>query len=171
MRKQIMYLLLFGWLLTPLSAWADSNVKFLCIQLRDGTTAEFALADHPVITLTGGTMKAETAKKTITASLADIVRYTFKEEGGTTDISNDPQTQPSQPQSIFEEGHVRFTNLPARASISVITIDGRQVLRYRPLSTATRHLYHPDSHYQDQGLQQVITQRFNHHKSTKPFTQ
>lgn len=81
MRKQIMYLLLFGWLLTPLSAWADSNVKFLCIQLRDGTTAEFALADHPVITLTGGTMKAETAKKTITASLADIVRYTFKEEG------------------------------------------------------------------------------------------
>ena len=129
MRKQIMYLLLFGWLLTPLSAWADSNAKFLCIQLRDGTTAEFALADHPVITLTGGTMKAETAKKTITASLADIVRYTFKEEGGTTDISNDPQTQPSQPQSIFEEGHVRFTNLPARASISVITIDGRQVLQ------------------------------------------
>ena len=53
-----MYLLLFGWLLTPLSALADSKVQFLCIELRNGTTAEFALADHPVITLTGGTMKA-----------------------------------------------------------------------------------------------------------------
>ena len=53
-----MYLLLFGWLLTPLSALADSKVQFLCIELRNGTTAEFALADNPVITLTGGTMKA-----------------------------------------------------------------------------------------------------------------
>lgn len=119
-----MYLLLFGWLLTPLSALADSKVQFLCIELRNGTTAEFALADHPVITLTGGTMKAETSGKTITASLADIVRYTFKEEGGTTGIGNEPQ-----PQSVFEEGHVRFTNLPAHASISVITIDGRRVLQ------------------------------------------
>ena len=107
-----MYLLLFGWLLTPLSALADSKVQFLCIELRNGTTAEFALADHPVITLTGGTMKAETSGKTITASLADIVRYTFKEEGGTTGIGNEPQTQASQ-----------------HASISVITIDGRRVLQ------------------------------------------
>lgn len=129
MRKRIMYLLLFGWLLTPLSVLADSKVQFLCIELRNGTTAEFALADHPVITLTGGTMKAETSGKTITASLADIVRYTFKEEGGTTGIGNEPQTQASQPQSVFEEGHVRFTNLPAHASISVITIDGRRVLQ------------------------------------------
>ncbi len=57
------------------------------------------------------------------------MRLAFKEEGGTTGIGNEPQTHASQPQSVFEEGHVRFTNLPAHASISVITIDGRRVLQ------------------------------------------
>ena len=115
MKKKFIYLLLSSWLLTPLGVFANNEVKFLSIELRNGTTAEFALADRPVITLTGGMMKAATAGKTITASLSDVVRYTFKTEGGTTGIEDDTKTQSSQPQSVFEEGHVRFTNLPARA--------------------------------------------------------
>lgn len=129
MKKKFIYLLLSSWLLTPLGVFANNEVKFLSIELRNGTTAEFALADRPVITLTGGIMKAATAGKTITASLSDVVRYTFKTEGGTTGIEDDTKTQSSQPQSVFEEGHVRFTNLPARAPISVVTIDGRLVLK------------------------------------------
>ena len=121
MKKKFIYLLLSSWLLTPLGVFANNEVKFLSIELRNGTTAEFALADRPVITLTGGMMKA--------ASLSDVVRYTFKTEGGTTGIEDDTKTQSSQPQSVFEEGHVRFTNLPARAPISVVTIDGRLVLK------------------------------------------
>ena len=118
MKKKFIYLLLSSWLLTPLGVFANNEVKFLSIELRNGTTAEFALADRPVITLTGGMMKAATAGKTITASLSDVVRYTFKTEGGTTGIEDDTKTQSSQPQSVFEEGHVRFTNLPAPPSAS-----------------------------------------------------
>ena len=121
MKKKFIYLLLSSWLLTPLGVFANNEVKFLSIELRNGTTAEFALADRPVITLTGG--------MTITASLSDVVRYTFKTVGGTTGLEDDTKTQSSQPQSVFEEGHVRFTNLPARAPISVVTIDGRIVLK------------------------------------------
>ena len=54
MKKKFIYLLLSSWLLTPLGVFANNEVKFLSIELRNGTTAEFALADRPVITLTGG---------------------------------------------------------------------------------------------------------------------
>ena len=42
MNRKLIFLLLLGCLLTPLSVRAAEPVKFFCVELRDGTKAEFA---------------------------------------------------------------------------------------------------------------------------------
>ena len=50
MNRKLIFLLLLGCLLTPLSVRAAEPVKFFCVELRDGTKAEFALSSQPQIT-------------------------------------------------------------------------------------------------------------------------
>ena len=87
MNRKLIYLLLLGWLLTPFSMRAAEAVKFFCIELRNGTKAEFALSAKPQLSFSGGNMTASTAGKSITAALADVVRYTFSVESTTTGLS------------------------------------------------------------------------------------
>ena len=131
MNRKLIYLLLLGWLLTPFSMRAAEAVKFFCIELRDGTKAEFALSAKPQLSFSDGNMTASTAGKSITAALADVVRYTFSVESTTTGLSTPTEQRAGKPQTDFSEGHIRLSGLSAGAAVRVVTIDGREVFKGR----------------------------------------
>ena len=56
---------------------AAEPVKFFCVELRDGTKAEFALSSQPQITFSNGSMTATTPEKTITVELGRVLKYFF----------------------------------------------------------------------------------------------
>lgn len=85
-RKQLL-LLLFSWLMTPLGIEAAGPVQFFCIELHNGSKAEFALSTQPLISFSNGSMTVTTTEKTITADLSDVISYTFSEESISTSIS------------------------------------------------------------------------------------
>ena len=104
MNRKLIFLLLLGCLLIPLSVRAAEPVKFFCVELRDGTKAEFALSSQPQITFSNGSMTATTPEKTITVELGRVLKYFFSSTP--TGISL-PSKQPiGKPQVEYHIGHV-----------------------------------------------------------------
>ncbi len=127
MNRKLIFLLLLGCLLTPLSVRAAEPVKFFCVELRDGTKAEFALSSQPQITFSNGSMTAITPEKTITVELGRVLKYFFSSTS--TGISL-PSKQPiGKPQVEYHIGHVLLYGLPTEAAVSIMTIDGRRVFK------------------------------------------
>ena len=117
MNRKLIFLLLLGCLLTPLSVRAAGPVKFFCVELRDGTKAEFALSSQPQITFSNGSMTATTPEKTITVELGRVLKYFFS------------NTSTGKPQVEYHIGHVLLYGLPTEAAVSIMTIDGRRVFK------------------------------------------
>ena len=128
MNRKLIFLLLLGCLLTPLSVRAAEPVKFFCVELRDGTKAEFALSSQPQITFSNGSMTATTPEKTHYGGTGHVVlKYFFSSTS--TGISL-PSKQPiGKPQVGYHIGHVLLYGLPTEAAVSIMTIDGRRVFK------------------------------------------
>ena len=57
-----------------------AEVKFLVVNLNDGSTASFALADDPVITNTSSEFQVTTTEKSIKVAFADLKNYQLTSE-------------------------------------------------------------------------------------------
>lgn len=57
-----------------------AEVKFLVVNLNDGSTASFALADDPVITNTTSELQVTTTENSIKVAFADLKNYQFTSE-------------------------------------------------------------------------------------------
>ena len=129
MKRKLFFLLLFGWLLTPLGVGAAGPVKFFCIELRNGSKAEFALSTQPQISFSNGSMTATTTEKTITAALSDVVSYTFSEKSISTSISMPTKQRTGKPQVDYSAGHIRLSGLTAETTVSIVTMNGQQIFK------------------------------------------
>ena len=108
-RKQLL-LLLFSWLMTPLGIEAAGPVQFFCIELHNGSKAEFALSTQPLISFSNGSMTVTTTEKTITADLSDVISYTFSEESISTSISTPTMQHVEKPQINYSTGCLLYTS-------------------------------------------------------------
>lgn len=135
-------LLLAAMLVMPFTAKAQ---QYLVLTQSDGSTAEFALADNPVITLEDGNLVVTCGERQISTSL-EGTSYAFSDTStDIREVQND-----SQPQSEVAFGQVAFSGLKAGNRIVVYTIDGRQMTfrrslgrrscHHRPERSATRYL-------------------------------
>ena len=112
-------LLLAAMLVMPFTAKAQ---QYLVLTQSDGSTAEFALADNPVITLEDGNLVVTCGERQISTSL-EGTSYAFSDTStDIREVQND-----SQPQSEIAFGQVAFSGLKAGNRIVVYTIDGRQM--------------------------------------------
>lgn len=127
-RKQLL-LLLFSWLMTPLGIRAAGPVQFFCIELHNGSKAEFALSTQPLISFSNGSMTVTTTEKTITADLSDVISYTFSEESISTSISTPTMQHVEKPQINYSTGHIRLSGLKEKATVSIVDLKGQQIFK------------------------------------------
>lgn len=107
------------------SATAD-NVKYLVIDLTDGSQTVVALADQPSITCQAGELKVTVAgEDKLTAALDQVRHYAFSAEVPTSIQSF------AMPSSRFELGHVYLSNVEQNETVRVFSASGRLVKSVR----------------------------------------
>lgn len=116
--------MLSAFLFSLLTGMKAADVQYLVINLTDGTRAEIALADAPVITVSGGELKVTVAgAEQVSAGLDDVVNYEF----AATPTSIVQAKTSEQELSRYAQGHVLVSNAQPGATIRVFAADGRQV--------------------------------------------
>lgn len=97
-------------------------VKYLVLNTTDGQQV-IALADKPVMTISGGELKVTVGGvEKVSAKLDNVMNYQFQEQDATA-ISN-ILTKGDR----LAEGHVYMTSVKAGETIVVFAADGRQVI-------------------------------------------
>lgn len=97
-------------------------VKYLVLNTTDGQQV-IALADKPVMTISGGELKVTVGGvEKVSAKLDNVMNYQFQEQDATA-ISN-ILTKGDR----LAEGHVYMTSVKAGETIVVFGADGRQIL-------------------------------------------
>ena len=122
MKKTAMLLTFLFSVLTWVKA---ADVQYLVLNLTDGTKAEIALSDQPVITLSGGELKVTVAgEEKVSAALDDVVNYQFS-----ASLTGIQQIEANETElSRYAFGHVVISNAQPGTTVRVFTADGRQVL-------------------------------------------
>ncbi len=125
--------LLLALLFTFLAGMKAADVQYLVISLTDGTNAEMALADEPVITFSGDELKvAVGGVEKVTAAMSDVVDYHF-----TTTPTGIEQAKDGESSSRFALGHVYISNAMTAEVVRVYTADGRLVMSERVSTNGT----------------------------------
>ena len=99
-----------------------AEVKFLVVNLNDGSTASFALADDPVITNTSSEVQVTTPEKSITVAFADLKNYQLTSEvSGTSEVV--------MPNDAFRVdcNVVYIDSLKPETIVRVFSLDGKYV--------------------------------------------
>ena len=121
MKKLKFYLMLLVMLMAT-SAKAD-NVKYLVLN-SGGEETVIALADEPVMTITGGTLKVTVAGvEKLSADLSQGLTYSFSETTPTG-----IQEVMDNESSRLEQGHVYIAHARAGETVRVFTVDGKLVI-------------------------------------------
>ena len=130
MKKLKFYLMLLVMLMAT-SAKAD-NVKYLVLN-SGGEETVIALADEPVMTITGGTLKVTVADvEKLSADLSQGLTYSFSETTPTG-----IQEVMDNESSRLEQGHVYIAHARAGETVRVFTVDGKLVASQRINSEGT----------------------------------
>lgn len=96
-------------------------VKYLVLNTTDGQQV-IALADNPVMTISGNVLKVSVGGvEKVSASLTDVKNYSFQEQGTTaiSEILADGYN--------LSEGHVFMSKVKAGETITVYSADSRRV--------------------------------------------
>lgn len=97
-----------------------AEVKYLVVNLNDGTNATFALADDPVITNTSSALQVKTAEKSIEVAFSDLKNYQFSDsEAGLS------ETVVSKDGYLIQNGIIYLDGLKPQTAVNVFTLDGR----------------------------------------------
>jgi len=130
MRKITLLLALLFIFLTGVKA---ADVQYLVVSLTDGTKAEMALADEPVITFAGDELKVTVAGvEKVAASMSEVVDYHF-----TTTPTGIEQVKDEKSSSRFAYGHVYISNAKKGDVMRVYATDGRLVISERVSDNGT----------------------------------
>lgn len=91
MKEKFMQALVGMMFLAPLTAFAEtgeaeSSVDLLVLKMADATTAEFELADEPVISFANGKLNVTSKSATTDYEQADVAEFYFKKKDTSTGI-------------------------------------------------------------------------------------
>lgn len=117
-KRTIKALLLAALLALPFTARA----QYLLLTMSDGSQAEFALSEQPVITIADGLLVLTCGERELSTPL-DGVSYSFSEEP----VAIRQVESPSTPDVSVAFGQAVFKGLKAGSRIAVYTIDGVMV--------------------------------------------
>lgn len=117
-KRMIKALLLFALMALPFSARA----QYLVLNLSDGSQAEFALSDQPVITFSDGNLVLTCGAQEISTSLEGVSYYISPSSTAIRQLTNE-----EKPDVKVAFGQAAFKGLKAGSHIVVYTIDGVQV--------------------------------------------
>jgi len=122
LRQQLKYVcLLTLMLLAGASGIKADEVQYLTLTVN-GQPVRFALSDHPVITFENNQLVVTTTAETVSMPVAEI------SVGGFTDNADGLYRLEAAPKGVVG-GQVHFSNLPAKAVVTVYTLDGRKVMQ------------------------------------------
>lgn len=103
-----------------IGTFADS-VRFLVVNVKDGTKTAFGLAEEPKISFSNGEMCIVSSNRTFSINLSDIQNYAFLEEStGISEVIKDGSVK-------LENGFVVFNSLAAGSKVNVYMQDGKLV--------------------------------------------
>lgn len=102
----------------------SAEVKYLVVNLNDGSNATFALADDPVITNTSSALQVKTAEKSIEVAFSDLKNYQFSD----TD-SGIFENVASKEGYWIQNDIIHLDGLKPQTAVSVFTLDGRLLSR------------------------------------------
>ncbi len=121
--KRIYTILLFC--VITLTAWSQEMAHVLIVELRDGTSAKFALTDKPVISHSGNDVLIKSDWLSATYSIDAVRKYRFKEQDITGIEAAEAEEQFTV---VYTDGEtVRIGGAGDKTRASVFAIDGRKV--------------------------------------------
>lgn len=98
----------------------SAEVKYLVVNLNDGTNATFALADDPVITNTSSALQVKTAEKSIEVSFSNLKNYQFSDSD-----SGVFENFASKDGCWIQNDIIHIDGLKPQTAVNVFTLDGR----------------------------------------------
>lgn len=101
-----------------------AEVKYLVVNLNDGTNAVFALTDNPVITNTSSSLQVKTAEKSIEVAFTDLKNYQLTDNG-----SGIFENVASEDSYRILNNIIYLNGLKAETAVSLFTLDGRLLTR------------------------------------------
>ena len=111
-------------------ALADS-VRYLVVNVKDGTMTTFALADEPKVSCKAGKLKIVSKGTTFSLNIADVRNYTFSEQStGIAEVEKEGQLR-------MENGRIVFNGLPSGSMVSAYMQDGRLVKDFKSDANGT----------------------------------
>ena len=109
-------------LLAPVVLQAADGVSYLYITMTDNSETVFALADNPVVTVSGTTFLATCGSQSVSADLTSVKNYHFS---NTTDISS---IQSSKETVLLQAGQAVISGVKAGTEVRIISVDGKVVM-------------------------------------------
>lgn len=100
------------------------NAQYIIVTQQDGTKASFELASEPVLTLSDGMLTVTTEAQTLSVPLAEVVNYTFSDQGIDYTAIDDVKAADA---ATIAAGKAHFQNLQPGTLVGIYTVDGRQV--------------------------------------------
>lgn len=104
-------------LVLMISLSAKAQVKLLMVNLSDGSTASFALADNPVVKTSDGQFTVETANAELSVAFSELISYSFS----TVETSEETLVVPSH---RINSNHIIFNNLKGSEDIRLFSTSG-----------------------------------------------
>jgi len=122
----------------PASMIAADLVNALQVLTKDNAIHQFLLKDKPQVKFEGTNLVITSEKATASFALSDVIRFTYQP----TDPSgiNEMRADGEPAVNYSEDGTVTISQLPANATATVYTMDGRTVQQLKAQHAGTYRL-------------------------------
>jgi hypothetical protein len=109
-------------LLAPVVLQAADGVSYLYITMTDNSETVFALADNPVVTVSGTTFLATCGSQSVSADLTSVKNYHFSNTTGISSIQSSKETV------LLQVGQAVISGVKAGTEVRIVSVDGKVVM-------------------------------------------
>lgn len=122
----------------PARMTAAGLVNTLHVLTKDKAVHQFLLTDKPQVKFEGTKLLITSEKATVSFALSDVIRFTYKATDPTGIEELEADGEPAV--SYSNDGTVTISQLPANATATVYTMDGRTVQQLKARHAGTYRL-------------------------------
>lgn len=105
-------------LVLMLSLSAKAQVEFLIVNLSDGSTSSFALADHPIVKTLNGQFTVESENIDLSVPISELNSFHFS-----SDLSGIDEML-TKASHFIDKDHIIFNGIKEGNSISIFSVNG-----------------------------------------------